>query len=142
MLGDSDISSKNHYGGRVRDLKIKQDKFWGNTDNDPNDAGDNSENQVSMANNRIYFYSEVTRPDCLHLNKNIQTLSDAMVNTSHSYGVSIPPIKLHINPYGGSVFAGLSSVDYIASYSAPIHSIVAGCAASAATIMRVVAARS
>jgi len=123
----------------VRDLKIKQDKFWGNTDNDPNDAGDNSENQVSMANNRIYFYSEVTRPDCLHLNKNIQTLSDAMVNTSHSYGVSIPPIKLHINSYGGSVFAGLSSVDYIASSRAPIHSIVEGCAASAATIMSVVA---
>ena len=139
MLGDSNLSSKNYYGGRVRDLKIKQDKFWGNTNNDPADAGDNSENQVSIANNRIYFYSEVTRPDCLNLNRNIQTLSDAMVNTSHSYGVSIPPIKLHINSYGGSVFAGLSSVDYIASSKAPIHSIVEGCAASAATIMSVVA---
>ena len=119
---------------------IKQDRYWGNTTDTPmSDGNDNNENQVHTSNNRVYFYSEVTRPDCLALNKNLQTLSDSMANTANNYGIPSPPIRLHINSYGGSVFAGLSSVDYIASSKVPIHTIVEGCAASAATIMSVVA---
>ena len=52
-----------------------------------------------------------------------------------------PPIKMHINSYGGSVFAGLSAVDYIINSKIPVHSIIDGCAASAATLMSVVAER-
>ena len=50
-----------------------------------------------------------------------------------------PPIKLHINSYGGSVFAGLSAVDYIINSKIPIHTVIDGCAASAATLMSCVA---
>jgi ATP-dependent Clp protease protease subunit len=48
-------------------------------------------------------------------------------------------IYLHINSYGGSVFAGFSSVDYIMNSTVPVVSVIEGCAASAATIMSVVA---
>ena len=48
-------------------------------------------------------------------------------------------IYLHINSYGGSVFAGFSSVDYILNSEVPVTSIIDGCAASAATIMSVTA---
>ncbi len=118
---------------------IKQDRYWGNMPDVTSDSGDNNENQVHTSNNRVYFYSEVTRPECLALNKNLQTLADSMTNTANNYGISPPPIKLHINSYGGSVFAGLSSVDYISSSNVPVHTIVEGCAASAATMMSVVA---
>ena len=123
-------------------MLIKQDKIWGKVSDDfAADSDENNQNQVSALNNRLYFYSEVTRPECLILNKNIQALSDSLYNFSNMYGVESPAIKLHINSYGGSVFAGLSSVDYIASSQAPVHSVVEGCAASAATLMSVVAER-
>jgi ATP-dependent protease ClpP protease subunit len=54
---------------------------------------------------------------------------------------SPPPIKLHINSYGGSVFAGLAAVDYIKNSKIPIHTVIDGCAASAATLMSVVGER-
>ena len=116
----------------------KQDKFWGNVyEITVADDSSSSENQVSAMNNRIYFYSEVTRPECLSLNKNIQSMSDSLSTNAINYGIPVPPIRLHINSYGGSVFAGLSSVDYILSSKAPVHSIIEGCAASAATLMSV-----
>tara|TARA_R110000824_G_scaffold290358_7_gene478895 strand:- start:526 stop:1134 length:609 start_codon:yes stop_codon:yes gene_type:complete len=118
---------------------LKQDKYWGNVGDIRLDDSATNESEVTLLNNRIYFYSEVTRPQCLALNKNIQTLSDAMCTNSHNYDIPVPPIRLHINSYGGSVFAGLSSVDYIISSKAPVHSVVEGCAASAATLMSVVA---
>ena len=48
-------------------------------------------------------------------------------------------LYIHINSYGGSVFAGFSSVDYITSCKVPTVSVIEGCAASAATIMSVTA---
>ena len=126
---------------RRRDMR-NVNEYWGNgprAEDDPYNGPESSENQVSVANNRIYFYSEVTRPECLAFNKGVQALSDAMVATAHNYGVPVPPINMHINSYGGSVFAGLSSVDSILAAPCPTHSIVEGCAASAATIMSVVA---
>ena len=46
-----------------------------------------------------------------------------------------PPIMLHINSYGGSVFAGLAAVDYIKNSRIPVNTVIDGCAASAATLM-------
>ena len=120
---------------------IKQDKYWGAAAAYMvGDNGDESnENQVTVSSNRIYFYSEVTRPECLSLNKSLQEIGNSMVSTAQTYGVPPPPVRIHINSYGGSVFAGLSSVDCILSSQAPVHSIIEGCAASAATLMSVVA---
>ena len=116
------------------------DKYWGMAPMADDDSVD-GDNKVTSLDNRLYFYSEVTRPDCLTLNKSIQTCSNNLTNFARNYGVDAPPIRLHINSYGGSVFAGLSSVDYIRNSEVPVHSIVEGCAASAATLMSVVADR-
>ena len=64
-----------------------------------------------------------------------------MISKTTPLGYSPPPIKLHINSYGGSVFAGLAAVDYIKNSKVPVHSIIDGCAASAATLMSCVAER-
>jgi len=98
-------------------------------------------NVVEISYNRIYFYSGVTRPKILKLNKGIFNLNTSWLAKSGPLEYEPPPIKLHINSYGGSVFAGLSAVDYIKNSKIPVHTIIDGCAASAATLMSCVAQR-
>tara|TARA_Y100001938_G_C8008208_1_gene388514 strand:- start:214 stop:846 length:633 start_codon:yes stop_codon:yes gene_type:complete len=104
------------------------------------EAGNSSEkDQVTSANNRIYFYSEVTRPKILALNKSIKNLEINMMNKANALQTTyFGDIFLHINSYGGSVFAGFSAVDYIKNSEVPVTTIIDGCAASAATMMSVV----
>ena len=108
---------------------------------DPFLGDNNSNNQVISVNNRIYFYSEVTRPRILDLNKKITSLDIGLSNQINTLKLKESPaqIRLHINSYGGSVFAGLAAVDYIRNTTIPVASIIDGCAASAATLMSVVA---
>ena len=97
-------------------------------------------NVVDTSHNRIYFYSAVTRPKILKLNKFIFNLNTNMLSKSGPLEYDPPPIKLHINSYGGSVFAGLAALDYIKNSKIPVHTIIDGCAASAATLMSCVGA--
>tara|TARA_R100000234_G_scaffold119966_1_gene104589 strand:- start:10105 stop:10725 length:621 start_codon:yes stop_codon:yes gene_type:complete len=103
-------------------------------------AGSADDSRVSVEYNKIYFYSGVTRQDNLVLNKLLHTTGHKLKNIQQLYHLSeTPKVNLHINSYGGSVFAGFGSVDYIRNCPAPVVSIIDGCAASAATIMSVVA---
>ena len=102
-------------------------------------AGSDDNNIVSVQDNKIYFYSEVSRPKILALNKSIIRVGNSIKNRSQVLGATDVPIELHICSYGGSVFSGFAAVDYILNSQAPVHSYIDGCAASAATIMSVVA---
>ena len=103
-------------------------------------AGSSDDSKVSSEYNKIYFYSGVTRQDNLQLNKLLLNTGQKMKSIELCYNLPDPPkVYLHINSYGGSVFAGFSSVDYIKSCPVPVVSVIDGCAASAATIMSVVA---
>ena len=100
----------------------------------------NDDSNVVCEQNRIYFYSEVERTKNLKLNKFIRNLDLDLVNRGNVLNIDdLPPMYLHIQSYGGCVFSGFSSIDYIKGTKAPICSIVEGCAASAATLMSVVA---
>jgi ATP-dependent protease ClpP protease subunit len=103
------------------------------------DASGDDNNIVSVVGNRIYFYSEVTRTKVLELNRSIVKLGNQFKASSDILGNDPAHIKLHINSYGGSVFSGFSALDYIRNSKVPITSVIDGCAASAATIMSVVA---
>jgi len=103
-------------------------------------AGSGDDSKVSAEYNNIYFYSGVTRQDNLQLNKLLLSTGQRMESVKTCYNLEeTPKVYLHINSYGGSVFAGFSSVDYIKNSVVPVVSIIDGCAASAATIMSVVA---
>ena len=111
-----------------------------NTEGPTMSAGSADDSRVSAENNKIYFYSGVTRQDNLVLNKLLHSTGNKLRNTQNVLQLPDPPkVYLHINSYGGSVFAGFGSVDYIRNCSVPVVSVVDGCAASAATIMSVVA---
>ena len=56
-------------------------------------------NVVEFSHNRIYFYSGVTRPKILQLNKGIFNLNINMLSKTGPLEYEPPPIKLHINLY-------------------------------------------
>ena len=122
-----------------------KDIFWAELSKNekkigPSAATNDKNNVVEAVNNRIYYYSEVSRQKILVLNKSLKNLNDNLVNQANLLSLEEPAqIYLHINSFGGSVFAGLSAVDYIQSCDVPVTSIVEGCAASAATLMSCVA---
>ena len=103
-------------------------------------AGGSDSDKVSADYNNLYFYSGVTQQNNLQLNKLLVNTAQKLTTIQTTYRVETPAkIYLHINSYGGSVFSGFSSVDYIRNSPVPVVSIIDGCAASAATIMSVVA---
>jgi len=104
------------------------------------DNGVDSEDKIERSDNRLYFYSEVTRSKVLQLNKEIRNLNIDIAQTCKVLSVKENAnIYLHINSYGGSIFAGLAAVDHIKNSEAPVVSVIDGCAASAATLMSMVA---
>jgi len=98
-----------------------------------------SDDRIERVDNRIYFYSEITRPKILDLNKELRALNIEIINNAKRLNSEIVNIYLHISSYGGSVFAGLTAMDYIKKSEIPVVSIVDGCAASAATLISLVA---
>jgi len=91
-------------------------------------------NAVRVVENTIYFYGDVTESNALDLNSTLHAVDKKLNVISSLLGVK-PVINLHINSYGGSLFAGLATVDTIRGLDADVHSIIDGAAASAATII-------
>jgi len=98
-----------------------------------------SSNQVSTLDNRIFFYSGVTTSNVLIFNKEIRNLNVKILSSATALSSKPANLYIHINSYGGSVFAGLAAMDYIRTSTVPVCSVVEGCAASAATLMSIVA---
>jgi len=105
----------------------------------PQNDEEESSNQVSTLDNRIFFYSGVTTSNVLTFNKEIRNLNVKILSSATALNSDPANLYVHINSYGGSVFAGLAAMDYIRTSTVPVHSVIDGCAASAATLMSVVA---
>ena len=88
--------------------------------------------------NNIYFYDDVTQKSCLDLNKKINEMNKTLLKYSIDHSVAPNCIYLHINSFGGDLFAAFSTIDTIKNSKIPIVSIIEGCAASAATIISIV----
>ncbi len=102
---------------------------------------DGAPNFIETVNNRVYFYSDVDVDRVLKLNKTIRELSSQMLVQQYNLDLEEPPpIHLHINSFGGFIFDGLSAMDEIIKIkeTVPIHTVVDGACASAATFMSVV----
>lgn len=108
--------------------KQKNDVWNGNTDSP----------SVEVYRNHIYFYCGVTKKSCLKLNNELRKLELNILNDGKSLIKKDKYIYLHISSFGGSVFAGFSTIDTIKSLRVPVVSIIEGAAASAATLISVV----
>ena len=91
-------------------------------------------NTIRVVENTVYFYGDVTESNALDLNSTLHAVDRKLAVSGQFLDVT-PVIKLHINSYGGSLFAGLATVDTIRGLNAEVHSIIDGAAASAATII-------
>ena len=97
----------------------------------------NHTNAVDYHDNVIMFYGEVNEENSKVLNKALRNMDKDLQIVKVKYGVEVP-IKLYISSYGGSIFAGFSTVDTIKSLDTAVHTYIDGSAASAATLISVV----
>ena len=81
-------------------------------------------NLFKIDKNHIYFYCNVTKKSCLQLNIKINELNNTLLKQSIDLNIDPLPIYLHINSYGGCLFAAFSSIDTILNSKIPIISIV------------------
>tara|TARA_R110002050_G_scaffold2487_2_gene14249 strand:- start:383 stop:1033 length:651 start_codon:yes stop_codon:yes gene_type:complete len=91
-------------------------------------------NTIRVVENTVYYYGDVTESNALDLNSTLHAVDMKLAVSGQFLDVK-PVIKLHINSYGGSLFAGLATVDTIRGLNAEVHSVIDGAAASAATII-------
>ena len=96
-----------------------------------------SSSKVYSHDNHIYYYASVTKKSALDLNTEIRKVTRTLKRLSSDYNSDPPPIYLHINSFGGSVFAALSVIDTIQYNPIPVYTIIEGAAASAATMISV-----
>ena len=102
------------------------------------DEHEEKEPNITNVGNHVYFYSDVNRKNNFTLNLVLKDLIQDNLSLSTLYNIEPPPIYLHINSNGGSVYDGLTTVDIIKNSRVEIHTIVEGNAVSAGSLMSVV----
>ena len=118
------------------------EKYWGEKKPpakkgaQPN--GNKPEKHIAVHENKIYYYAGVNRESAAELNKKIGELESKSLTLGHNLDIEPPTLKLLINSGGGSITAGISSMDTILRCKVPVHTYVDGFAASAATFLSVV----
>jgi len=119
------------------------EKYWGEKKSpatksaSPN--GGKPEKHISVHENKIYYYSGVNRESASELNKKIGEIESKSLTLGNTLDLDQPPtLRIYINSGGGSVTAGISSMDTILRTKVPVHTYVDGFAASAATFLSVV----
>ena len=115
-------------------------KYWGEVKSKAPKGAQNTDNDkhISVQENKIYYYAGVNRDSAVELNKKIAELESKSLSLSNSLDIDPPSVKIMINSGGGSIVAGISSMDTIIRSKVPIHTYVDGFAASAATFLSVV----
>lgn len=97
--------------------------------------------RVSSRGNHIFFYAGVSKKSIYEMNDHIERINknfEELQQKNPNVTMESKPIYLHINSYGGSVFAAFAGVDMIQQSKIPIYTIVEGAVASAGTILSVV----
>lgn len=127
-----------------KEEKKQKEKNYNEKKQDDSYENQWNEDSVTHEDNHIYFYADVNTKNILQLNKCINELNNKFLsmksdlNIKYNSEVAIP-IYLHINSNGGYITDALAGVDKIKNSKIPIISIVEGYAASAATLLSIVA---
>ena len=96
------------------------------------------EKHITVHENKIYYYAGVNRESAVELNKKVGELESKSLTMSNTLDIETPPIKVLINSGGGSITAGISSMDTILRCKVPVETYVDGFCASAGTFLSVV----
>lgn len=93
---------------------------------------------IQDTNNEIYLYSPITQMSCFQLKNKLRELDTKSQIFKIQYNVEAPPIHLHIQSQGGSLYHSIYIIDLITSMNTPVYTYIDGFAASAATLISVV----
>ena len=93
---------------------------------------------ITVHENKIYYYASVNRESAAELNKKIGEIESKSLTLGNTLDIDPPTLKVLINSGGGSITAGISSMDTILRTKIPVHTYVDGFCASAATFLSVV----
>jgi len=120
------------------------DFYWGKKEEIPPKEDSKSQQEekarpsfVEVVENRIYFYSRIETEKILQLNRNILSMGINLQREATIQNREPANIYLHIQSYGGSIFAGMAGMDEIIKSVVPVHTMIDGCCASAATFLSV-----
>ena len=118
------------------------EKYWG--EKKPSDkkgaqpVNNKPEKHIAVHENKIYYYANVNRESAAELNKKIGEIESKSLTLANTLDIDPPTLKVLINSGGGSITAGISSMDTILRCKVPVHTYVDGFCASAATFLSVV----
>ena len=98
----------------------------------------NKDTKIERDNNHVYFHSEVDRESIFELVMLIKEAEEESMLTSFKLNIDVIPIYLHINSFGGSIFAAFSAIDVIKACRVPVYTIIEGSTASAGTLISIV----
>jgi ATP-dependent Clp protease protease subunit len=109
-------------------------------------SSDNEETQypqgIRVINNKILFYADVNEGAMLELNRvlletdlKLQSMELALDGAYES------TIHLHLNTFGGSIFAAFSTVDTIRRLKSKVHTHIDGSVASAGTLVSAIGSK-
>ena len=99
------------------------------------------EKHIAVHENKIYYYANVNRESVVELNKKVGEIESKSLTLGHNLDINPPSIKILINSGGGSITAGISSMDTVLRCKVPVETYVDGFCASAATFISVVGGR-
>ena len=116
------------------------DKYWGEKKPPAKKDAQTTppDKHISVHENKIYYYAGLNRESAAELNKKIGELESKSLTLGYNLDMDPPTLKILINSGGGSITAGISSMDTILRCKVPVHTYVDGFAASAATFLSVV----
>jgi ATP-dependent protease ClpP protease subunit len=104
-------------------------------------SGHDDDAEVRLVGNHIYYYAPISTKPVATLIDALHTLSNKQRVLAIENGGEPQPIVLHINSGGGSIFAGVAAMDAVRLCLVPVHAVVDGMCASAATFPFMVAAK-
>lgn len=113
-------------------LKVAGDIF-----NDSHNGIQRNDKKITRDMNHIYYHNEVDRDSIFDLCNLIREVEEDNIITSHKMHIDPIPIYLHINSYGGSIFAAFAAIDCINECKVPIYTVIEGAVASAGTLISV-----
>ena len=94
---------------------------------------------IRVFNNKILFYAEIDEGSVLELNRVLLEMDVKLQSVGLAFdGGYEPVIHLHINTYGGSIFAAFSTVDTIRRLKSKVYTHIDGSVASAGTLITAV----
>jgi len=118
------------------------EKYWGEKKSPAKKGAqpinNKPEKHISDHKNKIYYYANVNRESAVELNKKIGEIESKSLTLANTLDIDPPILKVLINSGGGSITAGISSMDTILRCKVPVHTYVDGFCASAATFLSVV----